>query len=84
MDGKGISRTTYLSHLDVGVLYGVRVTFHQLLHLPQMSFLDFLEILLKQKQKLSSKRDFLGGCEGGGEIKHLSFSEVVLILKHFT
>lgn len=30
----------------MGVLYGVGVTFDQLFHLPQVSLLDFLELLL--------------------------------------
>lgn len=36
----------YLSHLDMGVLYGVGVTFDQLFHLPQVGLLNFLELLL--------------------------------------
>lgn len=36
----------HLSHLDMGVLYGVGVTFDQLFHLPQVSLLDFLKLLL--------------------------------------
>lgn len=35
----------YLSHLDVGVFDGVGVRFDQLLHLPQVGFLDLLELL---------------------------------------
>lgn len=37
---------TYLTYLNVGVLYGVGVTFDQLLHLPQVGLLDLLELLL--------------------------------------
>lgn len=40
----------YLSHLDVGVFYGVGVTFDELFHLPQMSLLDFLKLLLEHTQ----------------------------------
>lgn len=45
------SAWTYLPHLDVGVLYGVGVTFDQLFHLPQVSLLNFLKLLLKQTQE---------------------------------
>lgn len=36
---------TYLSHLDVGVLYGVRVSLDKLFHLPQVGLLNVLELL---------------------------------------
>lgn len=39
---------TYLTDLDVSVLYGVRVTFDQLFHLPQVGLLDLLELLFAQ------------------------------------
>lgn len=35
----------YLTHLNVRVLYGVGVTFDQLLHLPQVGLLNLLELL---------------------------------------
>lgn len=37
---------TYLPHLDMGVFYRVGVTFDQLFHLPQVSLLDILKLLL--------------------------------------
>lgn len=35
----------------MGVFYGVGVTFDELFHLPQMSLLDFLKLLLKHTDK---------------------------------
>ena len=36
----------YLSHLNMGVFYGVGVTFDQLFHLPQVGLLNLLKLLL--------------------------------------
>lgn len=37
---------TYLTYLNVRVLYGMGVTFDQLFHLPQVGLLNLLELLL--------------------------------------
>lgn len=41
---------TYLSHLDVGVLYGVGVSLDQLFHLPQVGLLNVLELLYRGRE----------------------------------
>lgn len=50
-------KEAYLSHLDVGVFYGVGVTFDELFHLPQMSLLDFLKLLLEHTQTKTVRQE---------------------------
>lgn len=58
---RGHSTPTYLTHLNMGVLYGVGVTFDQLFHLPQVGLLDFLKLLLARtcNKQHSDKRETL-------------------------
>lgn len=39
---------TYLPNLNMGVFYGVGVTFDELFHLPQVGLLNFLKLLQRQ------------------------------------